>query len=77
MSGWYAHSLLNSFNSLDFVHVQGQENYPVVGILRVLFVGYLLGMGFLGVDLILPCLIVALTNTQVFPTDGAKCRDWV
>ena len=77
LSGWYAHSPLNSFNSLDFVHVQGQENYPVVGILRVLFVGYLLGMGFLGVDLILPCLIVALTNTQVLPTDGTNCRDWV
>ena len=41
------------------------------------FVGDLLGMGFLGVDLILPCLIVALTNTQVLPTDGANCRDWV
>ena len=26
-------------------------------------------MGFLGVDLILPCLTVALTNTQVLPTD--------
>ena len=27
--------------------------------------------------LILPCLIVALTNTQVLPTDGANCKDWV
>ena len=59
------------------VHVQGQENYPVAGILRVLFVGDLLGVGFPGVDLILPCLTVTLTSTQVLPTDGANCRDWV
>ena len=59
------------------VHVQGQENYPVARILRVLSVGDLLGVGFLGVDLILPCLTVALTSTQVLPTDGANCRDWV
>ena len=74
-SGWYAHSLLDSFHSLDFVYVQGQENYPVVGILRVLSVGDLLGVGFLGVDLILLCLTVALINIQVLPTDGANCRD--
>ena len=76
-SGWYAHSPLNSFHSLNFVHVQGQENYPVVGILRVLSAGDLLGMSFLGMDLILPCLTVALTNTQVLPTDGTNWRDWV
>ena len=62
-SGWYAHSPLDSFHFPDFV--QGQENYSVAGILRVLFVGDLLGMGFLGVDQILPCLTVVLTNTQV------------
>ena len=28
-------------------------------------------MGFPGVDLILPCLAIALTNTQVVPIDGA------
>ena len=76
-SGWYAHSSLNSFHSPDFGHVQGQENYPIVGILRVLSAGDLLGVGFLGVDLILPCLTVALTNTQVLPTDNINCRDWV
>ena len=76
-SGWYAHSPLDSFRSPDFVHVQGQENYPIVGILQVLSFGDLLGMGFLGVVLILPCLTVALTNTQVLPTNGANCRDWV
>ena len=73
-SGWYAHSPLDSFHSPDFVHVQGQENYSIAGILWVLSAGDLLGMGFLRVDLILPCLTVALTNTQVLPTDGTNCR---
>ena len=76
-SGWYSHSPLDSFHSPDFVHVQGQKNYPVARTLRVLSVGDLLGVGFLGVDLILPCLTVALTNTQVLLTDDANCRDWV
>ena len=31
----------------------------------------------LGEGLFLPCLIVALTNAQVLPTDGANCRDLV
>ena len=73
--GWYSHSSLDSFHSLDFVYVQGQKNYPIAGTLRVLSVGDLLGVGFLGVDLILPCLTIALTNKQVLPTDGANCRD--
>lgn len=60
-SGWYAHSPLDSFHSPNFV--QGQENYSVAKTLRVLSVGDLLGVGFLGVDLILPCLTIALTNT--------------
>ena len=34
----------------------------------------LLDMGFLAVDLILPCLTITLSNTQVLPTDGANCR---
>ena len=76
-SGWYLHSPLNSFHSSNFVHVQGQENYLVIGIIWVLFVGDLLSVGFPGVDLILPCLIVALTNTQVLLTNGANCKDWV
>ena len=75
-SGWYTHSPLGSFRSLNFVHVQGQENYPVTGILWVLSVGDLLGVGFLGVDMILPCLTVALTNTQVLLINGANCKDW-
>ena len=76
-SGWYAHCPLDSFHSPDFVHVQGRENYPVTRILQVLSIGDLLGVGFLGVDLILPGLTVALTNTQVLPIDGANCRGWV
>ena len=75
--GWYSHSPLDSFHSPDFVHVQGQENYPVAGILRVLSVGDPLGVGFPSVDLILPRLVAALTNTQVVPTNDTSCRDWV
>ena len=67
--GWYSHSPLDSFRSPNFFHVQG--------LLRILSVRDLLGVGFLGVDLILPCLTVALTSTQVLPTEGANCRDWV
>ena len=75
---WVVCTLPSRFlHSPDFVHVQGQENYLVAGILQVLSVGDLLDVGFLGVDLILPCLIVALTNTQVLPTNSANCRDWV
>ena len=77
MSGWYSRSPLNSFRSPDFVHAQGQENYPVTRILRVLSVGDLLGMGFPSVDLILSCLTVMLASTQVLHTDGSNCRDWV
>ena len=33
--------------------------------------------GLLDEVLIPPCLFVALTNTQVLPTDGVNCRDWV
>ena len=76
-SGWYSHSPPGSFHSLGFVHVQGQENYPIVGALRVLLVGDPLDVGFPDVDLILSCLVVTPTNTQVHPTDGANCRDWV
>ena len=76
-SGLYSHSPFDSSRSPDFIHVQDQENYPVAGILRVPSVGDLLGMGFPGVDRILPCPTVALTNTQVLPTDGTNCRDWI
>ena len=76
-SGWYSHSSLNSFHSPDFVHVQGQKNYPVVGILRVLSVRDPLGMSFPSVELILPCLASTLTNTQVLLTDDANYRDWI
>ena len=62
-SGWYAHSLLDSFHCPDFA--QGQEDYSAVEALWVLSVRDLFGVDFLSVDLILPCLTVALTNTQV------------
>ena len=71
-SGWYSHSPLNSIHSPDFVYVQGQENYPVAGILQILSIGGPLGAGFPGVDLILPCLAAAFTNTQVLLTDDAN-----
>ena len=74
LSGQYACCPLDSSHSPDFVHGQGQENFPVVEIPRVLSVEGLLDVGFLGVDLILPCLTVVLTNTQVLPIDGATCR---
>ena len=54
---------LNSFHYPNFA--QSQEDYSAAEALWVLSVGDLFGMGFLGVDLILPCLIVALINTQV------------
>ena len=76
-SGWHAHSPLDFFHSPNFVQVQGQENYPVVGTLWVLSIGDLVGVGFPGVDLILPCLTVALTNTQVLPTDDVNCRSTI
>ena len=75
--GWYSHSPPDSFHSPGFVHVRGQENYSVVRILWVLSVGDLLGVGFPDVDLILPCLAATLTSTQVLPTNGTNCRDWV
>ena len=31
-------------------------------------------MNLFGVDLIPPCLTVALTSTQVLPIDGANCK---
>ena len=68
------HSPLDSFRFPNFVQVQGQENYPVVETLWVLSVGDLPGVGFPGVDLILPCLTIALTSIQVLPTDDANCR---
>ena len=73
-SGRYAHSSLDSSHSPDFVHVQGQKNVPVIEIPWVPSAKGLLDVGFLGVDLILPCLTVALTNTQVLPIDGTNCR---
>ena len=30
-----------------------------------------------GVDLVLPCSTVVLTDTLVLPTDGANCRDTI
>ena len=66
-SGQYAHSPLNSSYSPKFVHVRGQDNFPIVEIPRVLSVEGLLDVGFLGMDLILPCLTVALTTHKFSP----------
>ena len=74
-SGWYAHSPLDSFHCPNFA--QGQEDYFATEALWVLSDRDLFSMGFLGVDLTLPCLTVTLTNTRVLPTDGANCRDKV
>ena len=63
MSRWYSHFPFDSFHSPNFVHVQGQENYLVAGTLRLLSVGDPLGVGYPDVDLILPYLVVAPTNT--------------
>ena len=76
-SGWYSHSPPDSFHSSGFVHVWGQENYPIARIQRVLSIRDLLSVGFPNVDLILSCPAAALTKTQVLPTDGANCRDWI
>ena len=54
---------LNSFHCPDFA--QGQEDYSTAEALWVLSVGDLFGLSFLGVDLTLPSLTVALTNTRV------------
>ena len=56
---WCAHFPLETFHSLRFDHAQGWESYLVVGIQPVQADGSLLDEG-----LILPCLIVALTNTS-------------
>ena len=53
---------------------QGQEDYFAAEAQWVLSVEDRLGVDFLGVDLILPCLTIVLTNTRVLPTDGANCR---
>ena len=54
---------LNSFHCPDFA--QGQEDYSTSEALWVLSVRDLFGLSFLSVDLILPYLTIALTNTQV------------
>ena len=61
----YAHSHLNSFHCPDFA--QSQEDYSAAEALWVLFAGVLFDVGFLSVELTLPCLSVALTNTRVLP----------
>ena len=64
-SGWYAYSPLNSFHYPNFA--QSQEDYSAAEALWVLFAGGLFDVGFLSVELTLPCLSVALTNARVLP----------
>ena len=68
LSGVYAPPP-ETFHSLRSGHAQGLGSYPVAGIWPARADGSLLYGG-----LILPCSIVVLTSTQVFPTDGANCR---
>ena len=66
---WCLRSPPETFRSLCFGYAQGLGNYPAVGIWPAQADGSLPYGG-----LILPCLIVVLTSTQVLPTDGANCR---
>ena len=66
------HTSLSKPSILFISITQGWESYPIVGIKPIQADGSLLDEG-----LILPCLIVAFTNTQVLPTDCANYRDWV
>ena len=66
---WCLRSPPETFRSLRSGHVQGLGNYPAAGIWPTRADGSLP----YGV-LILPCLIVVLTGTQVFPTNNANCR---
>ena len=49
---------------LNLSPIQSSRSYPTVGSLHVPF----------GADLILPSLMVSLTEAQVLPIDGANCR---
>ena len=71
----YVHFPFGSFHCPDLA--QGQEDYSAAEAQWVLSAEDRLGVDFLGVDLILPCLTIVLTNTQVLPTDGANCRDYI
>jgi len=50
---------------LDLSPVRGLKNFLAVGSLGVPF----------GADLVLPLLMVSLIKEQVFPIDGANCKD--
>ena len=66
---WCLRSPPETFRSLCSSHARGLGNYPAAGIWSARADGSLPYGG-----LILPYSVVALTSTQVLPTDGANCR---
>ena len=66
---WYPRSPPETFPFPRSCHAQGLGNCLAVGIWLAQANGGLLCGG-----LILPCLTITLTSTQVLPTDGANCR---
>ena len=67
--GWYPRSPPETFPFPHSCHAQGLGNCPAVGIwLAQADEGLLCG------GLIPPCPTIALTSTQVLPTDDANCR---
>ena len=66
---WYPRSLLETFPFPRSCHAQGLGSCPAVGIWLAQADG-----GLLRGALMPPCPTIALTSTQVLPTDGANCR---
>ena len=66
---WYPRSPPETFPFPCSCHAQGLGNCPAVGIWLAQADGGLLRGG-----LISPCPTIALTSTQVLPTDDANCR---
>ena len=71
-SGQYVRFPHDSFHCLDLF--PGWKDYFAVETQLVPSIEGQLGGDSPGVDLILPCLTVVLTNTQVLPTDDTNCR---
>ena len=71
LSGQYVRSPHDSFYCL------GWQDHFVVETQWVLSVEGQPGEDSPGVDLVLPCSTVVLTDTLVFPTDGANCKDMI
>ena len=66
---WYPRSPPETFPFPRSYHAQGLGNCPAIGIWLAQADGGLLRGG-----LIPSCPTIALTSTQVLPTDGANCR---